>query len=196
MWLWQSHLVPVNPSQTLWDRQPSQHFAQFSVILQQLGVPSLHVTLAGIIGTPQYTDCSNQLLPLSAVADAGYQSAHWTKRTRRSIPPARAALARKRNRQNQSARRTRTPTALKVRRCAAKGGGEGKRKGEGEGFFLGSALLKELAENSKEANKVRTTRTETSRQRQAPTHPALLACGIGSRQASSQTTLHTKWTTS
>ena len=108
MWLWQSHLVPVYPSQTLWDRQPSQHFAQFLVILQQLGVPSLHVTLAGIIGTPQYTDCSNQLLPLSAVADAGYQSAHWTKRTRRSIPPARAALARKRHRQNQSARRTRT----------------------------------------------------------------------------------------
>ena len=36
-----------------------------------------------------------------------------------------------------------------------------------------SALLKELAENSKEATKVRTTRTETSQQRQAPTHPAL-----------------------
>ena len=58
------------------------------------------------------------------------------------------------------------------------------------------ALRKELAENSEEATKVRTARTETSHQRQAPTHPALLANGIGTRQASSQTTLHTKWTTS
>ena len=64
----------------------------------------------------------------------------------------------------------------------------------GQFFFL--ALLKELVENSKEATKVHTTRTETSQQRQAPTHPALPACGIGSRPASSQTTLHMKWTTS
>ena len=63
-------------------------------------------------------------------------------------------------------------------------------------FLFETALLKELAENSKEATEVRTTRTETSQQRQAPTHPALLACGIGSRPASSRTTLHTKWTTS
>ena len=54
------------------------------------------------------------------------------------------------------------------------------------------ALLKELAENPKEATTVR-SRTETYQQRQAQTHPDLLANGLGSKQANSQTILHRKW---